>query len=167
MMAQDTSESGDALPVWNPPPRKRGVRFLWQGVRKLITVSIVPLIPCNALRILMYRFVGFRIGKRVYIGMMSYLDDLYPELLVIEDDVTVSYRTTFACHGPGAFDRTTVLRKGCYIGMSSTIVGPVEIGEGAMIGAGAVVVKDIPPMALAVGVPAKVIKQGQLDQRRR
>lgn len=64
-------------------------------------------------------------------------------------------------------DGVTVLRKGCYIGMSSTIVGPVEIGEGAMIGAGAVVVKDIPPMTLAVGLPAKVIKQGQLDQPQR
>lgn len=45
-----------------------------------------------------------------------------------------------------------------WIGHGVTIVGPVKIGDGAIIGAGAVVVRDIPEYAVAVGVPAKVIK---------
>lgn len=45
-----------------------------------------------------------------------------------------------------------------WIAAGVIIIGGVKIGKGAVIGAGAVVVEDIPPMAVAVGVPAKVIK---------
>ena len=45
-----------------------------------------------------------------------------------------------------------------WIGYGVTIIGPVNIGDGAIIGAGAVVVRDVPAYAVAVGVPAKVIK---------
>lgn len=45
-----------------------------------------------------------------------------------------------------------------WVGYGATIIGEVKIGDGAIIGAGAVVVKDIPPYAVAVGVPAKVVK---------
>lgn len=51
-----------------------------------------------------------------------------------------------------------------FIGENVTIVGTVKIGDGAVIGAGAVVTKDIPPYAIAVGVPAKVIKY-RFDER--
>ena len=46
----------------------------------------------------------------------------------------------------------------CWIGANAIILGGVHIGKGAIIGAGAVVTKDIPSMAIAVGVPAKVLK---------
>lgn len=45
-----------------------------------------------------------------------------------------------------------------WVGYGATIIGEVKIGDGVIIGAGAVVVNDIPPYAVAVGVPAKVIK---------
>ena len=46
-----------------------------------------------------------------------------------------------------------------WIGDRAVILGGVHIGEGAVIGANAVVTHDIPPYAVAAGVPAKVIKQ--------
>lgn len=157
MSTADNNDSNGEK-VWVPPPAKKGLGLVWQVIRKLITISIVPLVPYNRLRICLYRLVGFTIGKRVYIGMMTYLDDLYPERIIIEDDVTVSYRTTFACHGPGVSEGCIILRRGCYIGMSSTIVGPVEIGAKAIVGAGAVVIKDVPASATVAGVPAKILK---------
>ena len=45
-----------------------------------------------------------------------------------------------------------------WIGLNAIIMDGVTIGDGAVIGAGAVVTKDIPPYAIAVGVPAKIIK---------
>jgi len=48
----------------------------------------------------------------------------------------------------------------CYIGAKATILGNVCIGEGAKIGAAALVITDIPAGATAVGVPAKIIKEG-------
>lgn len=49
-----------------------------------------------------------------------------------------------------------ILRRGCSIGSNVCIVGRVTIGEGAVIGAGAVVLADVPPHSRAVGVPAEV-----------
>jgi serine acetyltransferase len=45
-----------------------------------------------------------------------------------------------------------------FIGANVTVLDGVKIADGAIIGAGAVVTKDIPPYAIAVGIPAKVIK---------
>jgi len=51
-----------------------------------------------------------------------------------------------------------VIEDDCWIGANAVILGGVHIGRGAIIGAGAVVTKDIPSMAIAVGVPAKILK---------
>ncbi len=50
------------------------------------------------------------------------------------------------------------IREGAWIATRAIVVGPVTIGRHAVIGAGAVVVEDIPDYALAVGVPARVVK---------
>ena len=52
----------------------------------------------------------------------------------------------------------TLLKKGCSIGANATILPGIVIGEGAMIGAGSVVLSSIPSNAVAVGNPAKIIK---------
>lgn len=54
--------------------------------------------------------------------------------------------------------KQTTIGNDVFIGANVTIIDGVTIGNGAVIGAGAVVVKDVPPYAVAVGVPAKVIK---------
>lgn len=51
---------------------------------------------------------------------------------------------------------TTTVKKGASIGANATIVCGVTIGEYAMVAAGAVVTRDVPPYALVVGVPARV-----------
>lgn len=56
---------------------------------------------------------------------------------------------------PERFVRT-VLRKGCSIGANSTLIGGIEIGEGALIGAGSVVTKDVEPFGVYYGNPAKL-----------
>lgn len=52
----------------------------------------------------------------------------------------------------------TVLRKGCSIGANATILPGIEIGEGAMIGAGAVVTKSVPAHAVIVGNPGREVE---------
>jgi acetyltransferase-like isoleucine patch superfamily enzyme len=54
--------------------------------------------------------------------------------------------------------KEVVIESDVWIGAKTIILNGVHIGKGAVIGAGAVVTKDIPPHAIAVGVPAKVIK---------
>ena len=48
------------------------------------------------------------------------------------------------------------MRKGASLGANSTILPGVEIGEGAMVAAGALVTKDVPAWKLAIGFPAKI-----------
>ena len=58
---------------------------------------------------------------------------------------------------PNVFLKTRV-KKGASIGANATILPGIEIGEGAIIGAGSVVTKDVPPYSIVTGNPAKLIK---------
>lgn len=59
----------------------------------------------------------------------------------------------------GGNTRKVTLGRDCYIGMNTCVVYSADIGEGSVVGSGAVVVKSIPPYSVAVGNPAKVIKR--------
>ena len=83
--------------------------------------------------------------------------------LTVEDDVFIGPNVTF---GNDRFPRSkvfpayflkTVIRKGASLGANSTILPGLEIGSGAMIGAGAVVTRSVPPNAIAVGNPARIV----------
>ena len=105
------------------------------------------------------------IGNGVKIqNNVSVYDDVF-----IEDDVFLGPSMVFTnVINPRAFVarkdeyKKTLLKKGCSIGANVTIVCGVTIGEYAMVGAGSVVTKDIPPYALAYGNPARV--HGKVDK---
>lgn len=125
----------------------------------------------GALRLWLYRLMGVSIGRHVFVGLDTYLDDQFPELIRIEDDVTVSFRVTVAVHddarrmdrvSPGQLEGTVApvtLRRGCYLGAGCLILPGVTVGERAVVGAGAVVTRDVPPGQVVVGVPARVVKE--------
>jgi UDP-2-acetamido-3-amino-2,3-dideoxy-glucuronate N-acetyltransferase len=82
--------------------------------------------------------------------------------ITLEDDVFVGPNATFtndpfprSKQYPDSFSRT-VVRKGASIGANATILPGLTIGQYAMIGAGAVVTKDVPPYAIVVGNPARI-----------
>ncbi len=84
--------------------------------------------------------------------------------LRLEDDVFVGPNATFTNDRfprsriyPGEF-ALTVVRSGASIGANATILPGVEIGTGAMVGAGAVVTRNVPPRALVVGNPARFVR---------
>lgn len=134
------------------------LKLIWGTVRKFLNVSVIPFIPITFLRVLGYRMLGYRIGRGVFIGMQCYLDDVHPDRTIIEDAATVSYRVTFAVHGPGLYgDTKIIIRKGAYIGTAAVILGGVEIGDGATVAAGAVVTRDVLPKTLVAGVPARLL----------
>lgn len=103
---------------------------------------------------------GCTVGDHVSIHCNCYI----PQFTVIEDDVFIAPGCTFAndrypgCPQSKAEMRGPILRRGCRIGVNVTTVPEVEIGEGALIGTGSVVTRDIPPHSVAVGNPAQVIK---------
>lgn len=82
-------------------------------------------------------------------------------LVTIENDVFVSHGAKFTNDvRPPSGDESkweeTVVRENAVIGTNATLL-PVEVGENALVGAGAVVVDDVPPNAIVVGNPAEVV----------
>ncbi len=99
---------------------------------------------------------GAQIGKRLFIdhGMGIVIG----ETTIIEDDVILFHGVTLGGTGNHCGKRHPTVRKGAMISAQAQILGPVEIGEYAKIGASSVVLKDIPSYTTAVGIPAKVVK---------
>lgn len=79
------------------------------------------------------------------------------ETTVIESDVSILHEVTLGGTGKDRGDRHPKVRSGVLIGAGAKILGNVEIGEGAKVGAGSVVLKDVPPHTSVAGVPAVII----------
>lgn len=98
------------------------------------------------------------IGKRVSIQDLSCIHQSPNNPVVIEDEVTIGHQVTL--HG-------CTIRKRALVGMGSIILDGAEIGEGAFIGAGSLVPpgKKIPANMLAMGRPAKVVREVNAEDR--
>jgi len=114
---------------------------------------------------------GAKVGRRVKISSHTFIC----EGVELEDHVFVGHGVTFindryprAVNASGelqaARDWTpvpTIVRRGASIGSGSTILCGVQIGEGAIVGAGSVVTRDVPPGVIVAGNPARVLRQIQ------
>lgn len=141
------------------------VTIIWKPIRKYLNVVIIPNTPFNNLRVFLYRAIGFRIGKNVFIGMKCYLDDVAIDKMTIEDNVTISYGCYFACHGKGQGHTEIIIKEGVYLGMRCNILSGKEgivIGKNSIIGAGSLVHKSIPSMSKVAGVPARVLENDSI-----
>jgi acetyltransferase-like isoleucine patch superfamily enzyme len=120
-----------------------------------------------------------RIGDNVSIGTLSVIEHhveiadnvrihtqvFIPEYSVLEEGCWIGPNVVFTNAkyplSPGVKDSLAgpVIRKGAKIGANTTILPGVVIGENALVGAGSVVVKDVPPEAVVVGNPARIIRK--------
>ncbi len=104
-----------------------------------------------------------KIGNKVYIDETVWIDNEHPEFLIIEDNVVVANGARLLTHDSslnGMYPipnrvKYTVLKKNCYIGSAAIILPGVTVGEGAIIGAGSVVTKNVPAGEIWAGNPAK------------
>jgi len=93
------------------------------------------------------------LGPGAKMGHFSYMGDAQ-----VGADVNIG-AGTITCNFDGEHKNPTEIGEGAFIGSDTMLVAPVKVGAGAKTGAGAVVTRDIPPHSLAVGVPARVIKE--------
>ncbi|RDH92187.1 MAG: serine O-acetyltransferase [endosymbiont of Seepiophila jonesi] len=99
---------------------------------------------------------GARIGRRFFIdhGMGVVIG----ETAIIGDDCTLYHGVTLGGTSWQKGKRHPTLANNVVVGAGAKVLGPIEIGEGARIGSNAVVVKDVPAGATAVGVPGRLIR---------
>lgn len=112
---------------------------------------------------------GVKIGARCKVSSHTFIC----EGVTIEDEVFIGHNVTFindrhpaATNTAGALKgaddwhcESTIVKRGASIGSSVTVMCGVTIGEGSIIGAGAVVTKDVAPGATVAGVPARVLEK--------
>ena len=131
-----------------------------------------PLAP-RKLRPILMRRMGCKVGHGCFIGDHVRIDQGHADMITLEDSVSVASGTRLLCHQRDFSDycvgddymklgyivKPILLKKGCLIGMESFVMPGVTVGEGAIVGAGSLVTKDIPAWTVAAGRPAKVIKE--------
>lgn len=110
-----------------------------------------------------WRFItGIEIHPGAQIGQGVFIDHgmgiVIGETAEVADDVVLFHGVTLGGTGKETGKRHPTVKQGAMLSANAQILGPVTIGKHTNIGAGAVVLKDIPDYATAVGVPAKVVR---------
>lgn len=125
--------------MWREPGLRLAARLLSQAVRAATGIEIHP---------------GAQLGRRLFIdhGMGIVIG----ETAVVGDDVVLFHGATLGGKAMRRGKRHPTLGDDVVVGAGAKVLGPVWVGSGAQIGANAVVVKDVPAGATAVGVPAVV-----------
>jgi serine O-acetyltransferase len=125
--------------MWREPGLRLAARLLSQWARARTGIEIHP---------------GAQLGRRLFIdhGMGVVIG----ETSVVGDDVTLFHGATLGGRSMKRGKRHPTIGDHVTIGAGAKVLGPVWVGDGAQIGANAVVVKDVPPRSVAVGVPAVV-----------
>lgn len=124
---------------------KLPARLLSQTVRALTGIEIHP---------------GAQIGRRFFIdhGMGVVIG----ETAEVGDDCVIFHGVTLGGVAMSPGKRHPTLGDGVLVGAGAKVLGPVQVGDGARIGANAVVVKDVPEQTVAIGVPAQ-LRHTKLD----
>ena len=120
--------------------RKPLAQFIQMRVSEIFGVDIHP---------------GARIGKGIMIDHATSI--VIGETAVIEDDVSMLHSVTLGGTGKEGGDRHPKIGRGVLIGAGAHILGNIRVGEQSRIGAGSVVLHNVPPCKTVAGVPARVV----------
>jgi serine O-acetyltransferase len=114
-------------------------------------------------------FTGIEIHPGAKIGRRFFIDHgmgvVIGETAVVGDDCTLYHGVTLGGTSWNKGKRHPTLESGVIVGAGAKILGPITLGAGAKVGSNAVVVKDVPPGATAIGIPARILDPAQEKAR--
>jgi maltose O-acetyltransferase len=165
---------------------RRQLFFVQQRLFSAFSFLLLDNRVCSNLRVVLLRMSGVKVGKDCFIrGGMQFQEGFNvtigngvfinagccfdtSALVTIGNRVTISYNVTFVTGdhiiGPQesrageSNPRSITIEEGAWLGARSTVLPGVTIGHGAIVAAGAIVTKDVPPNTLVAGVPARPLK---------
>jgi acetyltransferase-like isoleucine patch superfamily enzyme len=123
-------------------------------------IVVARIAPSLRLKSWLLRRIGVTVGEGVSWGLESTPDVFWPELVTVEDHAIVGYDVTLLCHEFLQDEYRTgevVVGEGAMIGAGAIVLPGVEIGEGAQVAANSLVTEDVPPETTVAGVPAEEI----------
>jgi len=98
---------------------------------------------------------GATLGRRLFIDHATGV--VIGETAIVGNDVTMYQGVTLGGTGKGHGKRHPTLRDGVFIGNNANVLGNITVGENSRVGAGSVVLSDVPPNSTVVGVPAHIV----------
>ncbi|MEH7376593.1 MULTISPECIES: acyltransferase [Bacillaceae] len=142
----------------------------WKVVRNFIVIQLARYTPFLGMKNWLYRvFLGLKVGEQTSFALMVMLDVMFPEKISVGRNTVIGYNTTILAHeylikeyrlGP------VVIGSEVMIGANSTILPGVTIGDGAIVSAGTLVHKDVPPGCFVGGNPMRLIyTKEELEKR--
>lgn len=162
----------DQIKIGSSRRKMNPTLFLIKKVKNYLLAILAYNCPSNNWRIIFHRWRGVKIGNNVTIGYHVTLDHSYPEYITIENNASLSgdnyilAHTTPKIHWKNvvpSFIGPVTIKEGAWLTIGVKVLPDVTIGSYSIIAAGSVVNKDIPSKVLAGGIPAKVIKEIDLD----
>jgi UDP-2-acetamido-3-amino-2,3-dideoxy-glucuronate N-acetyltransferase len=142
-IVEEGAQLGEGTRVWHFAHIRKGAKIGKNGnIGKDVYIDTNVVIGNNCkIQNFASLYHGLTVGNDVFIGPhVCFTNDLYPRASIWNEDRLVK----------------TVVKNGASIGANSTIVAGITIGDSAMVGAGAVVTKDVPNHALVFGNPAQI-----------
>jgi serine O-acetyltransferase len=147
------------------------VLFCYPGLHAVWSHRVHHWLWCKGLRFLpraMSQITRFHTGVEIHpaarLGRRVFIDHgmgvVIGETAIVGDDVTLYQGVTLGGTGKETGKRHPTLRDGVFVGNNANILGNIVIGERSRVGAGSVVVRDVPPDSTVVGVPAHIVYQG-------
>jgi acyl-CoA synthetase (AMP-forming)/AMP-acid ligase II/acetyltransferase-like isoleucine patch superfamily enzyme len=138
---------------------------LWGGLKNRLLQLIALHAPgYKTTRVWLHRMRGVAIGNNVSIGLSALIETAYPRLISIGNNVTIGMRAIIIGHlrdltseARAGDERTVRIEDDVYIGPGVIILPNVTIGHGAVVSAGSVVSRSVPPQTLVRGNPAEPI----------
>lgn len=169
---------------------KQAVVYRLYEIAMYVYNGVFAWVPWAFLRLLYLRLLGARIGRGSVVNMRQYI--MWPCFLKIGDhvhinegcfldcrggitigsNVSISHRVSIVTATHDAHSSDFAYKRGSveigndvWVGINATILGPLKIGQGAVIAAGAVCTKDVLPYTIVAGVPARQIGTRTNDLR--